>query len=216
MSNATLQQAVKEELWYDPMVDAAQIAISADGGVVTLRGTVGSLPQKIGAGRDAKRVNGVSEVKNELQVRPVIGDQQRNDAELRANVLQALMLNSLVPSSIDAKVADGYVTLTGTANWHFEREEAEYVASNVPGVFGVRSEIVLEPAASAADVTKTIEDSYRRLADIEADTIDVQTNNGKVTLSGTVSSWAAHDAAVDAAWWAPGVTDVVDHLQVGY
>ena len=215
MSNATLQTDVKDQLRFDPMIDAAQIAVSADDGVVTLRGTVGSLPQKIAAGRDAKRVTGVREVKNELNVRLVVGD-QHDDAELRAKVLQAQMLNSLIPSTIDAKVNDGVVTLTGKASWQFEREAAESVAGNVPGVRSVRSEIVLEPAVSATDIEETIAQAFDRLADLEADKLSVRTNNGAVTLSGTVSSWAAHDAAVDAAWWAPGVTQVVDRIEVRY
>jgi osmotically-inducible protein OsmY len=213
--NAGLQQAVRDELWWDPFLDAGQIAVSGDEGVVTLRGTVGSLPQKIAAGRDAKRIHGVRDVKNQLEVRPVIGG-QHDDAELRAKVLQALMLNSMVPSTIDAKVKDGTVTLSGTASWHFERQEAESVAANVPGVRSVRSEIVLEPAPRATDIETSIEQALRRLADLDADKITVRNANGTVTLSGTVSSWMAHDAAVDAAWWTPGVTQVVDDIEVLY
>ena len=33
-------------------------------------------------------------------------------------------LATLVPATIDADVADGFVTLSGTANWQFQREEA--------------------------------------------------------------------------------------------
>ena len=89
MSDMTVQQAVQDELTWDPMVDAYQIAVSVDDGEVTLRGTVGSLPQKIRAGHDAKHLNGVRDVKNQLEVRLVVGD-QHDDAELRAQVLQAL------------------------------------------------------------------------------------------------------------------------------
>jgi osmotically-inducible protein OsmY len=122
----------------------------------------------------------------------------------------------MVPSTIDAKVKDGYVTLTGTAGWHYERGEAEMVAANVPGVTGVRSEIVLEPSASASAIDGTISDEFQRLADVEADNLTVQTSGGTVTLSGTVASWSAHDAAIDAAWMAPGVTQVVDNIAVQY
>jgi osmotically-inducible protein OsmY len=197
------------------MVDAEQIAVSADDGVVTLRGTVGSLPQKIAASDDAKLVYGVRKVENQLEVRPVIGE-QHDDAELRARVLQSLMLDSLVPSTIDAKAKAGSVTLTGRCNWQFERLEAERVAGNVPGVTGVKSEIELVPGARADDVQENIEESFERLADVDADNLSVKTSGGKVTLSGTVRSWAARNAAIDAAWWAPGVTQVEDHIEVRY
>jgi osmotically-inducible protein OsmY len=213
MSNETVVKAVNDQVRWDPMIDGDQIAVSVDDGVVVLRGTVGSLRQKIEAGSDAKRVHGVREVQNQLEVRLVVGE-QHDDAELRARVLQALMLNSLIPSTIDAKAKDGHVTLTGTAHWHFERQEAEAIAGNVRGVRDVRSEIVLEPMASVPGIEKSIEESFQRLADVDADQLSIRSTNGTVTLSGTVSSWAQRDAAVDAAWMAPGVTKVVDNIAV--
>jgi len=215
MSDATLQLAVKNELMWDPKVDAAAISVSVNGGMVTLEGTVGSLRQKIEAGRDAKHVFGVVDVDNELKVRILTSD-RKDDAELRGLVLQALRLNSLVPSTIDAQVRDGIVTLTGTANWQYERDEAEFVANNVPGVQAVGSNIKLQPGPTTTDVVGSIQGAFQRLADINADQVNVRTTNGSVTLSGTVPSWTAHDEAIDAAWSAPGVTDVVDNITVQY
>jgi len=144
VSNNDLERSVTDELYWDPKVDNAAIAVSADDGVVTLRGTVGSFRQKREATQDAERVFGVESVKNDLQVR-IMNQDRRDDAELRGDVLQALMLDSIVPSTIDAKVDDGMVTLTGTANWQFERDEAEFVAANVLGVVSVDDEIDLVP-----------------------------------------------------------------------
>src|SRR5579862_1380190 len=119
MMNDELVRRVSDELFWDPKVDNAEIAVSADAGVVTLRGTVGSFRQKREAKKAAERVYGVTSVKDELTVR-ILTSAQRDDAELRGDVLQALMLDSLVPSTIDAKVKDGVVTLTGKANWQYE------------------------------------------------------------------------------------------------
>ena len=214
--NTTLQQAVSEELASEPRVVHREIAVAADDkGVVMLRGTVGSPRQKFEAGRAAKRVYGVTEVENDLEVRPLIGD-KRDDAELRGAVLQALALDSLIPATIDAKADDGFVTLTGAVNWQFEREEAGFVAGNVRGVRGVRSEIVLVPTPSALDVKAAIEERIKRNADLDADRLSVTTSNSTVTLSGIVSSWAAHDAALDAAWSMPNVTEVDDRILVEY
>ena len=67
------------------------------------------------------------------------------------------MLDSLVPKTVDAKVEDGFVTLTGTADWQYQRDEAEFVASNIVGALDVFDEIELEyPTPSAGDVKESI------------------------------------------------------------
>jgi len=216
VSNNDLERSVTDELYWDPKVDNAAIAVSADDGVVTLRGTVGSFRQKREATQDAERVFGVESVKNDLQVR-IMNQDRRDDAELRGDVLQALMLDSIVPSTIDAKVDDGMVTLTGTANWQFERDEAEFVTANVLGVVSVDDEIdLVPPSPTAGDVQHSIKKAMERNAKLDADSVSVDSSNGTITLDGTVSSWADHDEAVSAAWAAPGVTNVKDHIHVAY
>ena len=216
MSNDDLERSVADELFWDPKVDNGAIAVSAEDGVVTLRGTVGSFRQKREATQDAERIFGVTSVNNDLEVR-ILNQDRRDDADLRGAVLQALMLDGLVPSTIDAKVDDGMVTLTGTANWQFERDEAEFVASNILGVVSVDDQIDLVPAApSTGDVRHSIKKAMERNAKLDADSLSVDSSNGTITLDGTVSSWADHDEAVAAAWAAPGVTDVEDHILVAY
>jgi osmotically-inducible protein OsmY len=216
MSADDLAQQVHDELVWDPRVDNEAIAISADDGCVTPRGTVGSFIQKREANRVAESVNGVKGVKDELTVR-VLNEDRRSDAELRGSVLQALMLDSLVPSTIDASVDDGAVTLTGTATWHFQREEAESVAGKVRGVITVDDQVkLIAPGPSADDVAHSIKRAMVRSARLDAESVDVDSTNGTITLRGTVSSWADHNAAVAAACAAPGVTRVKDHILVAY
>jgi len=216
MSNDKLERDVTDQLYWDPKVDNEAIAVSADDGVVTLRGTVGSFREKREAKQDAERVYGVKKVENELEVR-ILNDDRRGDAELRGDVLQALMLNSVVPSTIDAKVDDGNVKLTGTANWQFQRDEAESVAGSILGIVGVDDEIELvAPGPSADNVEHSIKKAMERNAKLDAESVTVESKNGTVTLRGTVSSYADHDEAVAAAWAAPGVTDVKDHILIAY
>ena len=127
------------------------------------------------------------------------------------------MLDGLVPKTVDAKVVDGSVTLTGTANWQYQRDEAELVASHLVGALDVFNEIELTyPTAGAGDVQESIKKAFKRNASLDAKDLDVSTDNGTVTLRGRVRSWAEHDEAIDAAWAAPGVTSVHDHLTVAY
>ena len=216
MSNDDLQSYVTDELFWDPKVDAAAVAVAADDGEVTLKGTVGSFRQKREAQKAAERVYGVKKVDNDLKVR-ILTDNGREDADLRGSVLQALMLDSLIPNTIDAKVVDGWVTLSGTAEWQFQRDEAEFVAGNVFGVIGVDDEIFLEnPEPKAGDVKESIKKAFKRNAKLDAKDLSVDSYNGTISLSGIVSSWSEHDAAIAAAWAAPGVTEVDDNLIVDY
>ena len=207
---------VSDELFWDPKLVSTAIAVSADDGKITLRGTVGSLREKREAQKAAQRVFGVTSVDSQLQVK-LMNDDKRADAEVRGDVLQALMLDSLVPKTVDAKVEDGFVTLTGTANWQYQRDEADFVASNILGALDVYDEIELAyPTPDRGDVKESITKAFKRNAALDADDLRISTDNGSVTVDGTVSSWAEHDEAIDAAWAAPGVTSVHDHLTVAY
>jgi osmotically-inducible protein OsmY len=216
MSNVDLVASVTDELFWDPKVDSAAIAVSADDGTITLRGTVGSFREKREARNAAERVFGVTGVDNKLQVR-LLTESRRDDADLRGDVLQALMLDSLVPRTVDAKVDSGIVTLTGTTEWQYQRDEAEFMAANILGVVDVWNEIDLTGATpSASDVQSSIKSAFKRNAKIDAEDLTVDTNNGTVTVRGVVGSWSEHDEAISAAWAAPGVRKVDDKILVAY
>ena len=215
MSNDDLVESVGDELRWDPRIDSASIAVAADDGVVTLRGTVGTYREKREANKAAERVYAVRRVENELQVR-LMTNGARKDADLRGDILRALALDALVPSTVDAKVENGYVTLTGNADWQYQREEAEFVAANIRGVADVWDDIELRPPTpDAGDVEHAIKSAFERNAKLDAKGLSVTTSSGTVKLEGTVSSWSEHDDAVAAAWAAPGVRVVYDRLAVG-
>jgi osmotically-inducible protein OsmY len=216
MSNEQLIDDVNDELHWDPKLDNAAIAVSAEDGTVTLRGTVGSFREKREAKKATERIYGVTEVKNNLQVK-LMTDSRRDDADLRADVLQSLALDSLVPATIDAQVDDGYVTLTGKVEWQYQRDEAESVAANVAGVLDVEDDVeLIGPPPDAGDVQDDIKRAFKRNAKLDAKELSVETSDHTVTVSGTVRSWAEHDEAIDAAWAAPGVRNVKDRIAVAY
>jgi osmotically-inducible protein OsmY len=216
ISDQDLIGNVSDELFWDPKVHSDRIAVGAEGGKVTLRGTVGSPREKHEAKKAAERVRGVVSVVNRLEVR-LMDEQKREDAEIRGDVLQALMLDGVVPKTIDAKVKDGFVMLIGTAEWQYQRDEAVSVASSIVGALDVIDDVELKhPVPRPEDVRNLIWRAWRRNAALEADDLRILTSNGTVTIEGTVRSWAEHDEAIDAAWAAPGVTSVDDRLRVVY
>ena len=214
MRDDDLWRHVAAELSWDPQVDSDAIEVSAVDGTVTLRGTVATLRLKQAGGRAAARVRGVTRVANELRVQ-IPDKERRDDEDLRGDVLEALMLDISVPMTVDAHARDGFVTLTGTAHWHYQREAAEFRAANVPGVAGIDNAISLTRTPNAREARDAIRAAFRRDAAIEADGLSVETSSaGLVILSGTVSSWAAHDHALAATWSAPGVIQVDDRIRV--
>ena len=216
MTDDDLRRDVAAELCWDPRVDSAAIEVSAASGMITLRGTAASLWHKRAGGNAAARVRGVTRVANELRVQIPDRD-RRDDEDLRGDVLEVLMLEGSVPMTVDAQARDGIVTLSGTVEWHYQCEAAESRTASVPGVVGIDNVIALAQAPDARAVGDAIGCAFRRDAVLDADGLSVETfSGGLVILSGTVSSWAAHDHAVAAAWSAAGVTDVDDRIGVEY
>src|SRR5215831_8881479 len=168
MTNDQLELDVAAELFRDPRVGSAAIAVSADGGVVTLRGTVGSLREKREAMKAAERIYGVAAVTDELLVR-IQDEDQREDTELRGDVLHALILDGLIPTTVDARVTCGFVTLTGTASWQYQRDEAKFIVANVPGVFGIEDRIKLITAPDGRDIKNDISGAFARSARLDAE-----------------------------------------------
>ena len=214
MKDDDLRRHVAAELSWDPQVGSDAIEVSAASGMVTVRGTVTSIRLKRAGSRAAARVRGVTRVANELRVQ-IPDKDRRDDEDLRGDVLEALMLDVSVPMTVDAQARDGFVTLTGTAQWHYQREAAELRTANVPGVAGIDNAISLTQTPDARTARDAISAAFRRDAALEADGLSVETSSdGLVILSGTVSCWAAHDHTVACAWSAPGVTQVDDRIHV--
>jgi osmotically-inducible protein OsmY len=211
--DSRLEHSVSTELYRDPRVDSTEVAVSVSDAVVTLRGTVGSLGAKRAAGKAAARVVGARSVHNELEVR-LLTEHRRDDAELRASVLQVLSWNASVPDDVDATVKDGVVTLEGKVDYPFQREEAEASIVNLHGVKEIHNQLEVRNTSLADDVRERIEEALRRNVQAAADGIRIEAVDGTVTLEGTVDSWMERNTAIDAAWATPGVQDVDDKLGI--
>jgi osmotically-inducible protein OsmY len=210
-SDIQLKQDIEDELRWDPKINPAQIGVSVDNGAVSLLGAVDSYPQKWAAENATWRVSGVRAVAEDLTVK-VLGDHLRSDAEIASAIASILKWDVYLPKTVTAKVHAGTVTLEGQATWNFEREAAERAVRNITGVVNVYNTITLKPRASTEQVKEKVEAALQRQATKDAHSIHVETSGGKVTLTGTASSWKISADAAKAAWSAPGVTEVVDRV----
>jgi osmotically-inducible protein OsmY len=210
-----LKNDVEQELRWEPSIHAEQIGVSVKGGVVELDGHVGSYSEKLAAEKAAFRVANLKAIANEIKVN--LGSApSRTDEDIARAAMSHLKWNLLVPNTVKVKVIDGWVTLEGTVEWQFQRKEAARVVTPLLGVIGVSNEIQLKPKISAKDIKAGIEDALQRDAQIDADSITVETSGSTVTLRGSVESWSEREEAEDTAFNAPGVTRVNNLIEIHY
>jgi osmotically-inducible protein OsmY len=213
-SDHELELDVKEELRWDPNLDAADIAVSVKKGVVTLAGFVKNYAAKYDAEGAAKRVAGVLGVANDIEVRIPSVD-ERPDPEIARDAVAAIKSQLPISSeSIKVIVKDGWVTLEGTVEWQYQRITAQTAVRRIKGVKGVSNLIQLKPRVQPSEIKRKIQDAFKRSAEVDADHITVEANGGEVVLKGTVRSWIERQEAERAAWAAPGVTKVEDRIVV--
>ena len=213
-TDTELQDDVIEELDWEPSVDSANIGVAVKDGIVTLSGVVSSYAAKIAAEKAANGVKGVRGLAEEIVIR-YPSSPKTADPEIAGRIADILEWHSIVPhDEIGVKVEDGWVTLSGEVAHHFRRESAEDLASGINGVIGISNLIKVRSVATPSDVRDRIVSALKRSAELDAQTITVQTDGRTVKLGGEVHHQYERRIAERAAWAAPGVDRIEDNITV--
>jgi osmotically-inducible protein OsmY len=215
-TDVQIQTDVVAELKYEPRVQANEIGVVVKDGVVTLTGWVDSYSKKWAAEEAAHRVRGVKAVANDIEVRLPLSA-ERTDADLAAAAVRALEWDALVNiDNLDVTVSKGWVTLKGSVDWQYQRDDAERVVRRLTGIKGVTNLITVKPRVTPTDLKQKIEQALVRTAQDDANRITVEVDGSKVILRGTVRSWAERQEAERAAWAAPGVLSVDNRITISF
>jgi osmotically-inducible protein OsmY len=216
MNDKELRNNVIDELEFEPSVDASNIGVAVENGIVTLSGHVPSYWQKSAAERAVWRVKGVKAIAEEIEVR-FSTDKKRADDQIAQRAVDILEWDGSVPDgAVRVKVQNGWVYLEGEVDWQFQRRAAEADVRKLSGVLGVTNNISLKQTVQAPDVRKRIEEALKRHAEVEASNISIHVlGNGAVQLEGKVDNRGERRAVEHAVWSAPGVRTVDDRISIG-
>jgi osmotically-inducible protein OsmY len=144
-----------------------------------------------------------------------LGPAERSDADIAWAAANALAWNALVRQErLVVSVTRGWIVLEGSVERRFQKTAAEDAVADLAGVVGVTNLIAVRPAIPAKELKQEIETALLRCADVNAQRIVVEVENDCVRLWGCVGSLAQREAAERAAWSAPGLRELSNHLTI--
>lgn len=212
-SDNKVHSSVLAELEWTPEIDAADVHVEVDAGVVTLSGEVGDYFEYLAATRAMRRVHGISAVLNRLTVVPR-SSRWVTDADIARVAERVLIWSANIPGTVRSHVENGCVTLTGQVDWHFQREAAARAVENIRGVNEVRNETTLIPRPVAEEAAERIRSALIRNPQVNASHISVSVVENTAFLTGYVTSLMQKTQAGVSAWASPDVTTVENRLNV--
>jgi hyperosmotically inducible protein len=216
-TNQEVKKDIVDQLYWDDRVDVSNIKVEVSDGEVVLTGTVPDFTAYQAAEDDAWAISGVRMVENDLTIKYPPGVKVPTDIEIKSNIESVLLWQPNIDSTdINITAENGWVILRGSVDAFWKKVRAEELALGLNGVLGVTDELAVVPTEKYTDKTiaEDIEAAMERNFNIVVDLIDVEVENGKVTLTGSVTSLPAFRAAQKIAENTPSVLMVDNELVI--
>lgn len=237
INEARLESRIMTTYDLNSQLEGHELEVTVDDDVATLAGTVNEDAGRELAEQIALGVSGIEEVDNQIEVdeeyMPSMPDGERSygqvveDASITAMVKSKLLWNRHTQGlSTNVETESGRVTLLGTVNSPEAKEMAGELAADTRGVVSVDNQLAVDEteetvteraSETASGVGQSISDTWITTkvkstllysSNVSGTDISVSTEDGVVTLSGTVESEAERDLAIELAGNVRGVTRV--------
>jgi len=140
IDDAAIKTEVLAKLSTNGETNPFRLDVQVSEGVVHLAGTVDNTHEKQLAEREAKSVDGVRQVINDITIGDPTGGQAADDGTITAKVKAKLAASAEInPLNVDVATANGIVSLVGRVHTEAQKAEAERIARETDGVRGVRN-----------------------------------------------------------------------------
>lgn len=213
-----IKKDVIDNLYWDTRVDASNINVEVEDGQVVLIGTVPSYTARNAATTSSWSISGVQSVDNKLTVQYPSEITIPSDAEIKGNIESSLVWDSDIDSNdIDVTVKNNEVTLEGTVDAYWKRYRAENLA-DVTGVYTILNNIAVVPTEETDDkeIAQNVTDALTRNFNVDEADVEIEVEDGVVTLRGKANSWIEYNAVNEAAYFTAGVREVENLMQINY
>ncbi|MBD3419109.1 MAG: BON domain-containing protein [Chitinivibrionales bacterium] len=216
-TNEKIKKDIVDMLYWDNRIDASKVNVEVTDGNVALTGNVPTFRARNAAFDDACSVAGARSVENDVVVSWIMPPEIPTDEEIAGRINDVLLWSADIDhSTIEVEVTDGWVTLRGTVASYWKKMRTEDLVSEVRGIVSISNELAVTPTEQYLDraIAEDIVAALERDSAIDPEFIDVKVEDGVVTLSGKVLTWADSRTVGRIARLTAGVRDVINLMSI--
>ncbi len=212
-----IKKDIVDHLYWDGRVDASNVKVEVSGGEVVLKGKVSNFISRESAEDDAWSIPEVLGVDNQLVIEYPDRITIPSDDEIKTNIESIFLWNPyLDEANIQVSAEDGIVKLEGSVDSYWKKVRSEDIVQNMLGVIEVVNELAVVPEKDVWDqvIAEDIIEAFKRNMYVDPEALNIEVEEGNVTISGGVSHWVAYRAAIDIVRNTAGVRNIVNNLYI--